>query len=245
MTLDLESTTVPAVERVLECEVMDGEVEAREYDAMDFSDADRSFADRAAALVHGPRDAPLEIIDLGCGTGTIALMLADLFPNARIVGVDLAESMLSLAKAKLESRSLGHRVVLMQRDVKETGLPSGHFDLVISNSVLHHLPDPERLLVEMRRLVTEGGALLLCDLFRPGDEAGAWAIVDEAAPGDSPKQRQLFFDSLCAALTSAELTTLAERVGLSDMTIETISKRHLAASRHGTPRHGTAALGSH
>ncbi len=222
---------------------MDSDEDALEYDAMDFADADQSFAKRAAALIHGPNDAPISIIDLGCGTGTIALMLAEMFPNAKIVGVDLSENMLSLARVKLAARRLEARVTLTRCDVKATGLAAGSFDLVISNSVLHHLPDPERLIVEMNRLVAPSGALLLCDLFRPAGPAAAWAIVDEAAPNDSPKQRQLFFDSLCAALTTDELTSLIRRAGLSNITIETISQRHLAASRHARSRHGTEALG--
>lgn len=223
---------------------MDDDEEALAYDAMDFSEADVAFAERAASLVEarGGAARALRIVDLGCGTGTIALLLAERLPTAQIVGVDLADSMLAIARKKVLARALDARIELVRRDVKATELDAGAFDLVLSNSTMHHLPDPERLLREMKRLAAPGGALLLCDLFRPEDEAAAWRIVDAAAPNDSERQRRLFFDSLRAALTVSELAALVSAEGLRDVSVETISERHLAVSRRGTPRHDPEAL---
>ena len=152
------------MERVLEPEVMDSEEEAREYDAMDFSQADRSFAEHAARLVG---DGQVSIVDLGCGPCGIAILMAELLPNARFVCVDLAGSMLELAQVKLARLGLSERVTLLHADVKATGLPAGSFDLVMSNSTMHHLPEPIKLLREMKRLVAPKGAWICFGRCRP------------------------------------------------------------------------------
>jgi ubiquinone/menaquinone biosynthesis C-methylase UbiE len=211
---------------------MDDDAEAEAYDAMDFAEADRSFVDRATDLLEGR--AANRIVDLGCGTGTIALLLADRFPKAEIVGVDLAESMLRLARAKVSARGLGARVSLLREDVKQTSLGDGSFDLVLSNSTLHHLPDPHRLLLEMKRLGREGAALLLVDLARPASREDARAIVLAVAPDSDERQRTLFFESLGAALEVEELASLARDHGLSEATVERCSSRHLRLERRAT-----------
>lgn len=216
------------MERVLEPEVMDSEEEAREYDAMDFSQADRAFAEHAARLVG---DGQVSIVDLGCGPCGIAILMAELLPNARFVCVDLAGSMLELAQVKLARLGLSERVTLLHADVKATGLPAGSFDLVMSNSTMHHLPEPIKLLREMKRLVAPKGALLLVDLFRPLSTEAAWAIVDSVSPDDSARQRGLFFASLCAALTVEEAQAIVRAVEIAGAVVEPCSSRHLRISR--------------
>jgi ubiquinone/menaquinone biosynthesis C-methylase UbiE len=211
---------------------MDDDAEAEAYDAMDFAEADGAFVDRALHLSGGR--TVRRVVDLGCGTGTIALLLADRFPEAEIVGVDLAESMLRLARAKVAARGLDGRVSLVRADVKETSLAGGSFDLVLSNSTLHHLPDPHRLLVEAKRLAREGAAVLLVDLARPGSREDARAIVEAVAPGADDRQRTLFFESLCAALEVEELAELARAHGLEEATVERCSSRHLRLERRAT-----------
>jgi ubiquinone/menaquinone biosynthesis C-methylase UbiE len=216
------------VERVLEPEVMDSEEEAREYDAMDFAQSDRAFAERAASMVG---NGEVTIVDLGCGPCNIAILMAGLLPNARFLCVDLAASMLDLARVKLARLGLSERVTLLQADVKATGLPAGSFDLVMSNSTMHHLAEPTKLLREMKRLLAPHGALLLMDLFRPLTTEAAWAIVDSVSPDDSARQRGLFFDSLCAALTVEEAQSIVQAAELEGAVVEPCSARHLRISR--------------
>jgi ubiquinone/menaquinone biosynthesis C-methylase UbiE len=221
------------VERILEPEVMDDDHEAAAYDAMDFGEADRAFVDRALQLC-GDR-AVRRIVDLGCGSGTIALLLAERLPDAEIVGVDLAGSMLRLARRKISAAGLEARVSVVQEDVKGSSLGTGSFDLVLSNSTLHHLPDPQRLLAEMRRLGRAGAGILLVDLARPESPEAARAIVEAAAKDADDRQKRLFFESLCAALDVDELAALARlEGGLRDATVERCSSRHLRLERRAT-----------
>lgn len=212
------------MKRVLEPEVMDTEQDATEYDAMDFSEANERFADRAAALLVG-LESP-RVADLGTGNGLIPLLLLDRVPNARIVAVDLAESMLAVARRRFAEHPRGAQIEVRLADAKSTGLPDADFDLVLSNSTAHHIPAPLDLFRELARLRRVDGALLVGDLARPATLDDARAVVERVAPNDGPRQKQLFFDSLCAALTLEEVRACAEAAGLAQATVAVVSDRH-------------------
>jgi ubiquinone/menaquinone biosynthesis C-methylase UbiE len=215
--------------RVLEPEVMDTEVDASEYDAMDFSEANARFADDAIALL-ASHDAP-RLVDLGTGNGLIPLLLLERCPRAHVVAVDLAESMLAIARRRASERGLDDRITFVRADVKSTGLEAGSFDLVVSNSTAHHLPEPLALFEEIARLARPSGGFVVRDLFRPESPEVAWATVDRVAPNDSARQRQLFFDSLCAALTLDEVRERVGRAGLDGARVALVSDRHWTAER--------------
>ena len=77
--------------------------------------------------------APIRVIDLGCGTGTVAQNVLDAFPNAHVTCLDLAENMIALAKAKLAHYPAVRFVV---GDFTAFG---GEYDAVVSSLALHHL----------------------------------------------------------------------------------------------------------
>jgi ubiquinone/menaquinone biosynthesis C-methylase UbiE len=215
--------------RVLEPELMDTAEDAAEYDSMDFLEPNRRFAEDALELVrHLPR---VRAIDLGTGTARIPILMAERRREISIVAADLAEQMLRVASRNVEAAGLSDRIELARLDAKGAGLPSAAFDLVMSNSTLHHIPDPAELLREIARLVKPGGAVIVRDLIRPESTDDARAIVERVAAEDSPKQKQLFFDSLCAALTVDEVAALVEAAGLERMRVERCSDRHWTAER--------------
>jgi ubiquinone/menaquinone biosynthesis C-methylase UbiE len=221
-----------SMERVLEPEVMDHPDDASEYDAMDFDEPDARLARDALALVRSAR-AP-RIVDLGTGTGSIPLLMLDQRADATVLGVDLATSMLALARRKAEARKMSDRLTLLLADVKATGLAAASFELVMSNSTVHHLPDPGALFLEVARLVRPGGGFVIRDLLRPASREAAWRTVERVAPNVSERQRQLFFDSLCAALTLDEVRELVRAAGLAAERIEVISDRHFTVERPAT-----------
>jgi ubiquinone/menaquinone biosynthesis C-methylase UbiE len=170
-------------------------------------------------------------IDLGTGTAQIPVRMLEGRRDLRIVAADLAEHMLALAAARIAARGLEARCELARLDAKCVDRPTASFDLVMSNSTLHHLADPVLLLREAGRLVKPGGAIIVRDLLRPESEEEAWSIVDRAAPNDSARQRRLFFESLRAALTLDELRSAADEAGLSGLEIARISSRHFTLER--------------
>jgi ubiquinone/menaquinone biosynthesis C-methylase UbiE len=146
--------------------------------------------------------------------------------NLDILAVDMASEMLRVA-----ARRLGDRCKLAQMDAKALGVPNASYDLVMCNSTAHHIPEPKALFHEIARVVKATGAILVRDLVRPESEDDAWAIVKRVAAGEHPRQQQLFFDSLCAALTLDEVRDLVAAAGIERMTIALCSDRHWTAER--------------
>jgi ubiquinone/menaquinone biosynthesis C-methylase UbiE len=114
------------------------------------------------------------------------------------------------------------------RQVDAKGLPfaDGRFTAVMSNSIVHHIPDPSRVIGEAWRVTAPGGLLFFRDLLRPEDDATVRRLVDTYAAGANDHQRQMFEDSLRAALTVEELRNVVAPLGLGPLTVQATSDRH-------------------
>jgi len=99
------------------------------------------------------------ILDVGCGTGEIALRLAELWPRAIVTGVDLVAHHLDLARRRAEP--FGDRVRFEIGNAFGLTQPSGSFDLVMCRHVLQAIPHPDRAVAEMIRVARPGGRLHL------------------------------------------------------------------------------------
>jgi ubiquinone/menaquinone biosynthesis C-methylase UbiE len=119
----------------------------------------------AQILADAPRDEPLDVVDLGCGTGTTAIRLAA--AGAGVTGVDADPEILRRARGKEGAEAVEWR----SGRVEETGLADASCDRVVLSLVLHHLPDPAKLttLGEARRLLRPGGRVHVADWGPPGD----------------------------------------------------------------------------
>ena len=117
------------------------------------------------------------ILDLGCGTGTLAIQLKRLEPGAYVTGLDADPEMLSRARSKAERAG----VTLEFTEGYSTTLPhkSGSFDRVLSTLFFHHLdPEPKRQTArEIARILREGGELHVADWGRPSDPLMAAAFL--------------------------------------------------------------------
>ena len=107
-------------------------------------------------------DGALEILDVGCGTGEITDRLAAMYPEAKLVAVDLIEEHLEVARRG----SAGHGARIHYRKADAFALPFGDgvFDLVVCRHMLQAVPRPEAAMAEMVRVTKPGGRLhLLCE----------------------------------------------------------------------------------
>lgn len=215
------------MERILEPEVMDTAEEAADYDAMDFTEVNTAFVEAVAAL--GVRSGRL--LDVGTGPARIPILLAERLPDVRIVAVDLSAEMLKLAARHVAAAGLEARIELRLTDAKRLPFPAASFDAVISNSIVHHIPDPVLALREMARVARPGAALFIRDLLRPETPEAADALVARYAAGDSPRQQKLFRDSLGAALTLEEIAAAAREAGLEGVVVTQTSDRHWTLAR--------------
>ena len=101
------------------------------------------------------------ILDAGCGTGEISVRLAQLFPAAQVLGVDILAAHLERGRARAQAMGLQERVRFEERSVYGLDLPAGSFDLVVCRHVLHAIPNADRVLAELARVARGGGWLHL------------------------------------------------------------------------------------
>lgn len=210
------------MERILEPEYMDTPAEAGDYDAMDHEQANRDVVTSFLAIGGGSG----RVIDLGTGPGDNPILIARACPEAKVLGVDAAATMLEIARSKVSAADLADRIEFEQAEVKALPYQSGSFDAVFSNTILHHIPEPVVFLREAWRVLRPAGVLLIRDLYRPDHVATAWSLVDKHATDASEPQRKLFFDSLHAALTLEEARDAVELAGMTNTTVELTSDRH-------------------
>lgn len=214
--------------RVLEPEVMDSWEEAVEYDAMDFTEVNTAFAKSVIEL--GP-NFPAKLLDVGTGTARIPVLIALERPQWQLRGIDLAENMLHLGLQHVKTAGLEQQIFLEAVDAKKMPYPDGQFQMVISNSLVHHLPDPLPFFHEIARVLHPQGAIFIRDLLRPRDVATMNTLVDSIGAEYDEHQKKLFRDSLNAALTLDEVNNLIEQVNLSDVKVYQSSDRHWTAAR--------------
>lgn len=101
----------------------------------------------------------IEILDVGCGTGEITARLAELYPRAALVGVDLIAGHLEAARERCAG--LGGRVAFREADAFALPFADGTFDLVVCRHMLQAVPGPDAAIAEMVRVLRAGGRLHL------------------------------------------------------------------------------------
>lgn len=219
--------------RILEVEVMDTAAEAVDYNAMDHSAVNALFAeDLLNALASGGRQPPdtngaeLHILDLGTGTALIPIEICRLSRGCRILAVDLATHMLALARQNIATAGLASRIQVERIDAKALPFADGQFDVVMSNSIIHHIPEPMHTLQEAVRVCRPDGLLFFRDLLRPADEATLTGLVQTYAGGENAHSRQMFADSLHAALSLDEIRGLLAQLGFPADSVQATSDRH-------------------
>jgi ubiquinone/menaquinone biosynthesis C-methylase UbiE len=200
---------------------MDDPAQARAYAGADFATVNAGFVERFRtefpAFVRG------RIADLGCGPADIPIRLLRACPGVRLVALDASAPMLALADAA--RRAAGLRCDLVRARLPNLPFPAHVFDAVISNSLLHHLPEPTVFWRELTRLAAAGAAVVVMDLARPDSPAAAQAIVDAYAADEPPLLRRDFFHSLCAAFTLEEIRAQVAPLG-GELRCAAVSDRH-------------------
>jgi ubiquinone/menaquinone biosynthesis C-methylase UbiE len=222
--------------RVLEPEVMDTKAEAEDYDAMDHVEVNERFCQDFLAF--SPDTS--RVLDVGAGTARIPITLCSRVEGAHVTAVDLADHMLRVAKINIENARLAARITLVKEDAKALTFPDATFTAVVSNTILHHIPDPGPAFREMVRVLKKGGVLFLRDLLRPETDGALEALVEMhggAPPNPSPeaveahaRQVDLFRASLHASFTAEEVRALVAPLGIDPTSVAQTSDRHWTLS---------------
>lgn len=128
-------------------------------------------------LIQAIAGQPTRILDLGCGTGSITIMLKQAFPQAEVIGLDLSPYMLVMADAKAKQAKLN---ITWQHGLAEaTGFEANSFDLVTAAFLCHEMPPKisQLVLQECFRLLKPDGQLLVLDGHQPKLRRADWLIT--------------------------------------------------------------------
>ena len=212
------------MDRVLEPELMVDPDQCRIYSEADFEEENQGFVDRfLSANDDDLQDA--QVLDLGCGPGDIPIRLARGHASVHIVGVDASQPMITLAEAAVREAGLTDRITLHCQRFQDVNLPKP-VDAIISNSLLHHVPNALQFWYAIKTLAKPGATVLVMDLLRPDSIEEAQEIVDQYA-ADEPKQLQRdFYNSLLAAFTEDEVAAQLAELNLSRLLIDVPDDRH-------------------
>jgi cyclopropane fatty-acyl-phospholipid synthase-like methyltransferase len=223
------------MKRQPEPELMDSEAQTRAYAEADFDESNSLFT-RKFQEYFQEQPAQGALADLGCGPGDISIRMAHQYPGWTVTGLDAGVNMLKLAKQRLLAEGLAERLSFRHSYLPDSSLEHASFDAVISNSLLHHLPQAETLWQSINQLARPGAAIQVMDLMRPESEAEAERLVEKYTPGAPAILTEDFYNSLLAAYTPQEVSDQLLAAGLDRLKIEIASDRHwivhgLAGSR--------------
>jgi SAM-dependent methyltransferase len=120
-------------------------------------------------------DPPARVADVGCGTGWSTIAIAQAYPKARVVGIDLDEPSIATARQNAAESGVEDRVTFEDRNAGGAGRAAA-YDLVTAFETIHDMSDPVAVLTAIRTLVAPGGAVFIADervaetFTAPGDE---------------------------------------------------------------------------
>ncbi|MBI3777502.1 MAG: class I SAM-dependent methyltransferase [Gammaproteobacteria bacterium] len=213
------------MKRIPEPELMDDTEQARAYAGADFSEPHQAFVERFAQCF--PRHRPRRVLDLGSGAADVTIRFARAHPGCELTGVDGAPAMLVLAKEAIVRAGLDDRIHLCAAYLPEGDLPPHHFDTLISNSLLHHLADPQVLWRALGDYAAPAAALFVMDLRRPDTREQAAELVREHSAAEPEILQRDFFNSLLAAYRPEEIAAQLAPAGLTGLQVEAVGDRHL------------------
>ena len=219
------------MKRILEPELMDTPEAAAEYNAMDHVGVNQMFAQEFLAFAKETYANNLdavawEVLDVGTGTALLPIELCKINADVNVVAIDDAVSMLDLAVYNLEAAGMRERITLAKVDAKAMPYDDESIEMVIANSIHHHIPEPKVCFAEMVRVTEEDGILFVRDLARPADELALDGLVKQYAGKETAESQRLFADSLRAALTNREVADIVESLGFERATVSMTSDRH-------------------
>lgn len=216
--------TSAAMERICEPELMEEVDQVQAYAAADFSSSDQAAVTRILELwaTEEATASPRRIVDLGCGPGNLTIPLAERLPEAEVVGLDGSAAML----AEAQRRCPGSRPEFRSATLPELPAALGRFDLLVSNSLLHHLHDPAVLWDAISALAAPGALVVVKDLRRPADPGEVDRLVQRHASSAPPVLQRDYRASLHAAFRPEEVREQLRQAGLR-LQVQPLEDRYL------------------
>ena len=218
------------MDRIPEPELMLEDEQAKAYAAADFESAHSRYP-VLFAETFPDRPATALVLDVGCGPCDVTIRFARANPGYTFHAVDGSAAMLKYGRQRIEREGdLTGRIQLIEGYIPDARNLVKSYDVIMSSSLLHHLPGPQALWTTVRQHSLPGTLVFVVDLFRPASRTDAEAITAKYV-GDEPEVlRRDFLNSLVAAFTPEEVRQQLAEAGLPTLQVTTISDRHLMVS---------------
>jgi len=204
---------------------MDSPHEAEAYARADFAEVNQAFVERLLDLAGHLKS--VKALDLGTGPADIPARIVRACLGWHVVAVDASRPMLDYARKTIREAGLSDAITLVLADAKCTGLTPELFDVIFSNSILHHITDVAGFWAELKRLAKPEATVLVRDLARPASPQAARQIVSRYAEHESELLREEYYRSLLSAYTPEEIRLQPDCAGLSMLEVEMVSDRHM------------------
>ena len=217
------------LQRILEPELMDDDAQARAYAEADFHDPHGLFVERLEAELDTTKIDGV-VLDLGCGPGDISIRIATTHPRCRVHGIDGSAAMLHYGRQAVQASGVAGRVRLVQGYLPADRPPLDRYEVIVSNSLLHHLHQPLALWQVIKQHAWPDTTVMVMDLMRPGNLDDVEALLETYMENAPEILRRDFRNSLRAAFTPAEVRQQLAASGLERLAVETISDRHLVVA---------------
>jgi SAM-dependent methyltransferase len=219
-------TTHMTLPRTPEPELMDDAAQALAYANADFATPHEAFVDRFVVRFGHVSGICL---DIGCGPADVVVRLARRCPHLVIDGIDGAEAMLALGRERIARERMQNRVRLYRAFLPGDPLPRTAVDVISSNSILHHLHEPQALWTTVRKAARPGTKVFIMDLMRPASATLVDHFVEHYCGNEPAILKHDFGASLHAAFTVSEVRDQLQAAGLA-LDVEAVSDRHLVVS---------------
>jgi ubiquinone/menaquinone biosynthesis C-methylase UbiE len=214
------------MERIPEPELMNDAEQALAYARADFEEPHNHFVELFRNRFPEEKIDGY-VLDLGCGPADVTMRFARAYPNCLIHGIDGAENMLKHGRDAIANQVLESRISLYYGRLPEFKPVQSSYDVVISNSLLHHLHDPMVLWESIKSYAAPKAIVFVMDLFRPATLLEARTIVEQYAADEPALLKEDFFHSLCAGYRVEEVEEQLELANLENLSTEIVSDRHL------------------
>jgi 2-polyprenyl-3-methyl-5-hydroxy-6-metoxy-1,4-benzoquinol methylase len=200
---------------------MEQKEQAYAYANADFSDSNGLFLEKLFEFCSITDET--KILDVGCGDGEIPIEIYKK-TKSKITVLDGSSAMLDEFSKKMSVNNVDD-IKIIQRRYEDTHLSEKSFDILISNSVLHHVKSPKKFWEKSFNLVRQQGQIVLMDLFRPSSEHELLTILDKYG-GNNPVLLNDFENSLRAAYTPYEVECQLSSFPSISSSVKAISDRH-------------------
>lgn len=169
-------------------------------------------------------------LDVGTGTGWIAIGVAQKNPNCHVTAIDLSETMLNVAEKNARKKGVHQRITFMKCDAKSMPFKDSQYDSVFSHQMLHHVQDPLTMLQEVARVAKTSGAINIRDLIRTSKTMAFWQVNTFGVFYNATMKKE-YYDSILASFSKKEWRCLLKESNIENARLTRQFVTHMSIER--------------